>query len=423
METITLNKEQQRRAGVLARVSSGSLTRGDAEKLLGISRRQVNRLLKSYESRGLAAVVHGNTGSTPANKTPAEAESAIVSLVDEDGKYHGFNTCHVHDLLMEYDQISIGRSTLDRMLREMGITKPAKQKRIQRRSRRERSPREGMLLQIDGSPHDWLSGRGPRITLIGAIDDATGQIIDAVFRPTEDQAGYLMLMRSIAGSRGLPESFYHDLHTILRSPKEATIEDELADRKPMSQLQRVMHELGVASIGARSPEAKGRIERLWKTLQDRLVHEMTLAGVSSIEEANAFLSGFIVRFNRRFGREAADPESAWVELEADTDLGYYFATSESRVVRQDHTISWYGKAYQLLPDERCVAIAGKRVEVRVTPEGCIGIYFGRHRLACKEVQVSRPTAQKAARPQKQPKTPDPQAEARRRGWLFQSNAA
>lgn len=418
-----MNKEQQRRAGVLARLSSRSLTKEDARRLLGVSIRQVNRLLRSYESRGLAAVVHGNTGRTPANKTPAEAEGAIVSLVDEDGKYHGFNTCHVHDLLMEYDQISIGRSTLDRMLRDKGITKPAKQKPMQRRSRRERSPREGMLLQIDGSPHDWLSGRGSRITLIGAIDDATGQIIDALFRPTEDQAGYLMLMRSIAKIRGLPESFYHDRHTILRSPKEATLEDELADKEPMSQLQRVMHELGIVSIAARSPQAKGRIERLWKTLQDRLIREMTLAGVSSIEAANAFLPEFIVRFNQRFGREAPDPESAWVKIEADMDLDYYFATSETRVVRQDHTISWYGKAFQTLADEEYVLIAGKRVDVRVTPEGCTNLYIGRHRLAYKEVKTTRPAVQNA-RPRKQPKTPDPEAQARRRGWLFhQSNAA
>jgi len=417
-----LNKEQQRRAGVLARLSSGSLGKQDAEKLLGVSRRQVNRLLRGYESEGLASVVHGNTGRTPANKMRADTLSTIMSLADEGGKYHDFNTCHLHDLLTEYEGISIGRSTLDRMLRQKGVVKPARQKRVQRRSRRDRASKEGMLLQIDGSPHDWLCDRGPRITLIGAIDDATGRIIAAVFRPTEDLVGYLLLTRSIATLRGLPESFYHDRHTILRSPKEATIEDELAGREPMSQLQRVMHELGIVSIAACSPQAKGRIERLWKTLQDRLIREMTLADVSSIEDANAFLPEFIVRFNRRFGREPQDPESAWVELEVDTDLDYYFATSETRVVRQDHTISWYGKAYQILPDEECMLIAGKRVDVRVTPEGCTSLYIGRHRLAHKEVETSGP-AQKAVRPRKQPKTPDPGALARRRAWLFQSNAA
>jgi hypothetical protein len=280
-----------------------------------------------------------------------------------------------------------------------------------------------MLLQIDGSPHDWLSGRGPRITLIGAIDDATGKIISAVFRPSEDQEGYLTLMRSIAVEHGLPESYYHDKHTILRSPKEATIEDELAGKEPMSQLQRVMSELGIASIPAHSPQAKGRIERLWKTLQDRLTREMTLSGVSSIDEANAFLPRFIERFNERFGREPEDAESAWVEIGADTDLDYYFAICESRVVRQDHTIAWYGKAYQILPDEGCMVTAGKRVEVRVTPEGHTNIYSGKHRLAWREVQVVRSVPKQPTAPSKQPKPADPRAAARRRGWLYQPNAA
>ena len=419
-----MNKEQQRRAGVLARLSSGGLAKDDAGGLLGVTRRQVNRLLKDYEREGLASVVHGNTGRSPTNKIHPEIAEKIVGLAGEDGKYQGFNTCHLHDLLEEYEEIPIGRSTLYRMLTEKGVIKPERRKRLARRTRRTPCPREGMLLQIDGSPHDWLSGRGPKITLIGAIDDATGKIISAVFRPSEDQEGYLMLMRSIAVEHGLPESFYHDRHTILRSPKEATIEDELAGKEPMSQLQRVMSELGIISIPAHSPQAKGRIERLWKTLQDRLIREMTLSGVSSIDEANAFLPRFIERFNERFGREAEDAESAWVELGAETDIDYYFAICESRVVRHDHTIAWQGKAYQILPDEGCILTAGQRVEVRVTPEGHTNIYSGKHRLACRKVQLPRPVVKQPTAPSKQPKPLDPRAAARRRAWLYaQPNAA
>jgi transposase len=291
METITLNRKQQRRAEVLARLASGMIGKVDAENLLGLGRRQIDRLVKEYRRKGLASVAHGNRGRAPANKTEREIEEMIISLTQRHGKYEGFNTCHLHDLLEEYEEIVIGRSTLYRMLRTKDIIKPAKHNHIKRRTHRERYSKEGMLLQIDGSFHDWLCGRGPKITLIGAIDDATNKIISALFRPSEDQEGYLTLMRSIAVEHGLPESFYHDRHTILRSPKEATIEDELVGREPMSQLQRVMSELGIISIPAYSPQAKGRIERLWKTLQDRLIREMTLAGVSSIKEANAFLPG------------------------------------------------------------------------------------------------------------------------------------
>ena len=419
-----MNKEQQHRAGILARLSSGVLTKDDAGGLLRVTRRQVNRLLKDYERDGLSSVIHGNTGRLPTNKIRPEIAERVVGLAGEDGKYQGFNTCHLHDLLEEYEEIAIGRSTLYRILRGKGIIKPERRKCQARRTRRTPYPREGMLLQIDGSPHDWLDGRGPKITLIGAVDDATGKIISALFRPSEDQGGYLMLMRSIALEHGLPESFYHDKHTILRSPKEATIEDELAGKEPMSQLQRVMSELGIVSIPAHSPQAKGRIERLWKTLQDRLIREMTLAGVSSIDEANAFLPRFIERFNQRFGRQPKEAESAWVEFGADTDIDYYFAISESRVVRQDHTIAWFGKAYQILLDEGCIVTAGKRVEVRVTPEGHTNIYSEKHRLAYREVEPSRPATKPAASLPKQPKPADPQAAARRRAWLYaHTNAA
>lgn len=417
-----MNKEQQRRAGILARLSSGGLGKEDAGRLLGVTRRQVNRLLNDYEMEGLASVIHGNIGRSPKGKTSPLLAEKIISLAGEGGKYHGFNTCHLCDLLVEYEEILIGRSTLDRMLREKGIIKPERRQRQVRRTRRSPSPREGMLVQIDGSPHGWLCGRGPKITLIGAIDDATGKIISAVFRATEDQEGYLILIRSIALEYGLPESFYHDRHTILRSPKEATIEDELAGKEPMSQLQRVMSELGINSIPAYSPQAKGRIERLWKTLQDRLIREMTLAGISTIDEANAFLPRFIERFNERFGREPKEAETEWVEFGADMDIDYYFSICESRVVRQDHTIAWQGKAYQILPDEACIVTAGKRVEVRVTPEGRTNIYSGKHRLAYREVEPSRPATKQLSLP-KQPKPLDPKAAARRRAWLFQPNAA
>lgn len=419
-----MNGRQQRRAEILARLVNDGLRKEDAGRLLGVTRRQVNRLLKEYESRGLASVVHGSTGRSPTNKTRDEIEGAIVSLAGRGGRYEGFNTCHLHDLLGEYEEIPIGRSTLDRILRTRGIIRPAKRKPVKRRSRRERCEREGMLLQIDGSPHDWLSGRGPKITLVGAIDDATSQIISGLFRPSEDQEGYLLLMRDIAVKHGLPEAFYHDRHTILRSPKEATIEDELAGREPMSQLQRVMFELGIVSIPAYSPQAKGRVERLWKTLQDRLIREMTLAGVSSIAEANAFLPRFIERFNLRFGVQARDPESAWVEIDREMDMDYYFATCESRVVRRDRTIAWYGKAYQILSDAGSMVRAGERVEVRVTPEGEVNIYTGKQRLASREVPAAtRLVSKKAASLPKKPKTPDPQAEARRRAWLYAPNAA
>ena len=140
--------------------------------------------------------------------------------------------------------------------------------------------------------------------MIGAIDDATGQVLFLLFRPTEDQVGYILLLRAIAYEYGLPMSIYHDRHTILRSPKQPTLDDELAGQPPMSQVQRMMAELGIESITAHSPQAKGRIERLWGILQDRLTKELRLAGVTTLEDANAFLPAFLVRYNARFAQPA-----------------------------------------------------------------------------------------------------------------------
>ena len=275
------------------------------------------------------------------------------------------------------------------------------------------------MLQIDGSPHDWLEGRGPIMSLVGAVDDATGNIVYGVFRPTEDLAGYLMMLRGIAKTYGLPESLYHDRHTILRSPKEPTIDDELAGIKPQSQFQRVLGELGITSISAHSPQAKGRVERLWGTLQDRLVKEMRLEGISSIQQANAFMPGYIRRYNKRFAQEPRNPQSAWVKLRPRTDLAYHFSAKESRVVRADHTVSWLGKTLEILPDSRNTCLAGQRVNIHVTPEAETFIYQDKKQLVHRVIeQLARPkAAQQANVAANKTHLPDSAAQARRRAWL------
>jgi hypothetical protein len=276
-----------------------------------------------------------------------------------------------------------------------------------------------MLLQIDGSPFDWLEGRGPKASLIGAIDDATGKIVFLRFRPTEDQVGYLLLLRTVAQRLGLPMSIYHDRHTLLRSPKQPTLEDQLAGQTPMSQVQRVMAELGIESIAAHSPQAKGRIERLWGTLQDRLTKELRLAGSATLAEANAFLPGFSERYNTRFAKAPQDPHSAWVPLPADLDLHYYFAVRETRKVRADHCISFAGQLLQLEPGPKDPSLVDQSVTVHVVPEGDIYVYHGKRRIAYQPVAApqappSQPTGE--ALPPARPA--DPKAKARQRAWLF-----
>lgn len=246
------------------------------------------------------------------------------------------------------------------------------------------------MLQIDGSPHDWLEGRAPQMSLVGAIDDATSKIIHAGFRPTEDQAGYLVMLREIARRYGLPRLIYHDRHTILRSPKETTLADELAGRHPQSQVQRVMEELGIKSIPALSPQAKGRIERLWRTLQDRLRKELRLAGVSSLAQANEFLPPFIEAHNARFGHAPAEEPGAWVAVPDGLDVEYRFSTREARKVRRDHTIAYRGETLQIVVARDRPSLSAKWVGVHVTPEGGIFLYDEARRLEHRVVDPTGP---------------------------------
>ena len=363
MRTITLNLKQQRKVEILTRLDAGALDVTTAAEMLGVGTRQVRRLRERFQQEGMASVIHGNTGRQPANRTDSAIAEQIVALAGREGKYHDLNACHLQELLERDEQIRIGRSTLDRLLKQAGVRKAAKPGSPVHRRRRVRRPAEGMLLQIDGSPFDWLEDRGPKATLIGAIDDATGKVLFLHFRPTEDQVGYLLLLRSIAQRFGLPMSIYHDRHTILRSPKEPTLQEQLAGQTPMSQIQRILAELGIAAIPAHAPQAKGRVERLWGTLQDRLTKELRLAGITTLEDANAFLPHFMERCNARFAKEPQDPHDAWVPLPADLDVVYYFSVRQTRTVRADHCISFAGQLLQLLPAPTDLSLVRQAVRI------------------------------------------------------------
>jgi transposase len=419
MRTITLRPIEQRKVHILTRLETGTLDVPAVAALLGRSPRQVLRLRARFRVDGVASVVHGNQGRSPANRTDPDTVERICNLTGQTGPYRDFNVCHLRDKLQTDHRIVIGRSTLDRLLKQHGLRKAAHSPPVHRR-RRVRSTAEGVLLQMDGSAHEWLEERGPRMALHGAIDDATGKIVGALFRPTEDQVGYLSLMQSIAETYGLPMAIYHDRHTILRSPKHPTLDEQLAGQKPMSQIQRLLSELGIQSIPAYSPQAKGRVERLWGTLQDRLIKEMRLAHITTLRGANAFLPGFIACFNERFAKAPQDPEPAWVPLPEDLDRAYYFAIRETRTVRSDNCISWGGQVYQLEPYPAYPSLVRQQVSVHLLSNGELFVYHGKQRLRARLVcdktieALSKPVARPARPSQKVPA----KATAAQRSWLF-----
>ena len=422
MGTITLNEKQRRRCEIITRLIANKISSSEASELLGVTDRQVRRIRRRYEADGLETVVHGNQGRpSPRGTKPAVIEQ-LRELAGATGRYHDFNVSHLAELLARDEGLQLARSTLSRLLIAHHIRPPRITRTVVKRMQRERKSAEGLMLQTDASPHDWLEGRAPKMDLLGAIDDATGKVVYAQFRPSEDQIGYLLMLRTVALTHGLPHILYHDRHTILRSPKQATIEDELAGRRPQSQIQRIIAQLGITSIPALSPQAKGRIERLWQTFQDRLSKEMRLANINSLEQANLFLETFIPVYNQRFAKPARDPQSAWRPLPPELELDRLFSTATERKVKADHTVSYRGLTLQILREKEQPCLVACKVMVHVTPESELHLYHHDTKLAYRRLDhaATAPPVVKppTPAPPKTPKVSDPKARRRRNAYLF-----
>jgi transposase len=371
MKGLTLNQREQARLQVLNQVLMGACSVVQAASILGLSERQVWRLLKRYRADGAAALVHGNRGRSPAHTLPTGAKQQVQALAA--GPYAGVNQTHFTELLAEREGLHLSRSTVRRSLLAAGVRSPRTRRAPRHRSRRDRYPQEGMLLQIDGSRHEWLEDRGPRLTLLGAIDDATGTVPAAVFRDQEDAHGYFLLLRAILTTKGIPVAFYSDRHGIFqRSPRDPdSLVDQLAGRHQPTQFGRALQTLGIERIDAQSPQAKGRIERLWGTFQDRLVSELRLAGARTPEDATAVLAAFLPRFNARFGVPAAEAGHAYRAVPPDLDLAGVLAFHYARTVAADNTVRFFGQRLQLLPGPDRVSYVRSRVTVQERMDGSL----------------------------------------------------
>ena len=270
-ERLTLNRKEQKRLLVMNEIEKKKMKVREAVEVLGISERQGWRILAAYREEGAAGIAHGNRGRTPLHVLGEEIRERVVELAGE--RYAGFNHSHLTEMLQEREGLKISGSSVRRILLAAGMGSPKTRRPSKHRRRRERYPKEGMLIQVDGSSHDWLEGRGPEITLIASIDDATGRVPFALFREEEDAQGYFLLLREIVRRKGIPLAIYHDRHGIFkRSALEGseTLEEQLLGKEPTTQFGRLLKELAIESIAARSPQAKGRVERLFGTFQDRL---------------------------------------------------------------------------------------------------------------------------------------------------------
>jgi hypothetical protein len=284
--------------------------------------------------------------------------------------YPGTNQEQYTEILLERHGVDLSRSTVRRYLALDGIGAPKPQKRSRHRRRRVRRAQEGALIQMDGSTHDWLEGRGPTFTLIGGIDDATNQVW-ARFYPTEQMNGYFNVIRNIVEGNGIPAAIYTDRTALMLSERRTEKHE-----KYFSHLAKSLQRMGVTLIQARSPEAKGRIERLWRTMQDRLVSELRAMDVKTIEGANRLLAIYLRRHNLRFHKEAFNPEPAWrpwdLALSVEDTLCWIFP----RVVRLDNTVTFFSQILQLEPGPRGTSWARRRVAVHQRPDGSLAIFDG-----------------------------------------------
>lgn len=366
MEGLTLSQREQVRLETLNRVLQGQMRTAEAAQLLNLSERHTWRLLAAYRKKGAAVMAHGNRGRRPANAIPEEIRKRVIELART--RYQGLNHCHLTELLTEREDLFLARSTVRSILLEAGMSSSRRRRPPRHRVRRERLPQEGMLVQIDGSPHDWLEGRGPELSLIVAIDDATGTIPWALFREQEDSHGYFLLLWGIIERRGIPLALYSDRHAIFQQRRRAGRSPE--EQEP-TQFGRAMGELGMSQILARSPQAKGRVERVGGTLQDRLVAELRLAGASNISEANDVLWNYLPRHNERFGVPPAQPGSAYRPLSPQLELASILCFKHRRKVAKDNTIRYEGRSLQLFPDRGRMSYAGAQVEVQERLDGSL----------------------------------------------------
>jgi transposase len=388
-ENITLNQEEQKRVYVLNQVLEGKLIARKAAELLKRSVRQIRRWIADYRDRGAAAVVHGNRGRHPINRLAQKTAKRIVKLAK--GPYSGFNQQHFTEMLAEREDMVLSRSSVRRILAKAGIVSPRRRRPAQHRSRRERYSQEGMLVQIDGSPHRWFGPKAPEQTLLAAIDDATGKVLGAVFRPREDAQGYFLLMRMIVEKYGCPLAVYRDRHGIFQRGRNRnlTIVEQLEDQPHHTQFGRLLKELNIESIPAQSPQAKGRIERLFGTFQDRLVSELRLEGIVEFRQANAMLSEFLPRYNRRF---AVPPRhnGAVYRQPPSVDLKAIFAFKYLRTVGMDNTVRFQRHRIQIEPDRHRSSYARARVELHQRMDGSLAVFYRGRCLVTTDAPAEAP---------------------------------
>ena len=368
---IMMNSKAQLTVDVISKVAERKITIANAAKLLNKSRRTIERHLQRYRKLGIQFVIHGNTGNEPANKTPDSLKRQVQGLIRE--KYYDLNLMHLSEMLETNEHILVKRETLRKWAHDIHHVKRAKRRRSRVHKRRERMEAPGLMLQMDGSSHRWFGKK--KSCLIAVIDDATSDI-QAEFFPSETTAGCLKVMRSVIEKHGLFKTLYVDRAGIFGGPKRCNF----------SQMQRACEELGIEIIFANSPQGKGRVERAFDTLQDRLIPELRLNNITNMSDANSYLQHvFIPQFWRQqLMVKARATKTEFTPMPPHINLDDICITKEYRKIRNDHTFS-YGNKFYFIESPIKHSIAHQKIEIRKSKGGLFKAYFAGRKLQVSEV--------------------------------------
>ena len=375
-DIIMATQEELKRLNVIRKVLDKRITQIEAAGVLDLTDRHIRRLAARIAEEGDKGIVHKLRGKTAHNCTLEKVKNKALSLCKS--TYEGFSPTLASEKLFERDKIKVSRELLRTWFIEEHITYQSRKARPHR-NWRERKANYGQMVQADGSHHDWFEKRGPWCVLMGQIDDATS-IVSAEFHDYEGTLPFMASFKSYVEAKGIPLIVYIDRHTTYKSNGKPSIEDELENREPLTQVGRALEELGVDVIFAHSAQAKGRVERLFRTFQDRLVKEMRLRKIKSTEEGNRFLKEYLPVYNKRFSVPAAKGADLHRALSKDTDLNRILCIKTERVLRNDFTVAHKKKLYQVLDNVRA-----KKVVVEELIDGSMIIRYKDTSLKFKEI--------------------------------------
>jgi len=416
-DIIAMSQKERQRYHLLKMVIGGKITLKETDSLMGVSYRQAKRLKKKLISEGARGLIHGNRGRPSPRALSHELAETILNLSLT--TYTNFNDTHFTEKLREEEGITVSRDTVRRLRRANGI-KPKRKRRAQKHhKRRPRKSQEGIMVLWDGSPHRWFGKDTPPCCLMAAIDDATGKLCEAFFIPYECSFGYLKLVQSIVNTYGIPASIYQDRHsTLQRNDDNWTLEEQLAGEQEPTQVGGALKSLGITPIFALTPQAKGRVERLFGVLQDRLIAEMGLRNITEMAVANTFLADhFITDYNRRFAIDPEVSQPAWRKVPRNVDIERIISFRYQAVVGNDNTVRLGGMLIDIPEGPRQRGYAKAKVEVRQLLDGSWRVYYKN-----KLIAQTDPT------PLKEPIRAKPRRKARARAaseeqWIYMASAA